>query len=168
MKEINNLEEELREVAPFLSKMKKEGDGFTIPKNYFSNLADEIIEQVSIDNQEVVVAKVANRNWLADILNSLNWLLQPRPAMAFGSLLLLVFAGFFLMNLPTESEKSISLSDISLEELEIYFEENMEEYDTEILVEGNEKLLENGLENENDLDRYFDEIIEESELEDLL
>jgi len=168
MKERNNLEEELREITPFLSTMKKEGDGFKVPENYFKNLPDEIIGQLPADNQNVIVKEGRSGNWFTELLNSINWLLQPRLAMAFGSVLLLVFAGLFLLNSPSELEQNISLSDISLEELEMYFEENIDEYDTGILVEGNEILLDNELGNDDDLNRFFEGIIEESELEDLL
>lgn len=168
MEERQNLQEELRKIAPFLSKMKKESDGFTVPDNYFKKLPDEIINQLNVDNQEVALSRGNEKNWWKDFLNNLNWLLQPRPAMAFASILLLIFAGLFLMNPTTEPEKSIALSDISLEELEIFFEENMEDYATETLVEGNEQLMEKGFGDGDDLDEYFEEMIEEADLEDLL
>ncbi|MFT5912322.1 MAG: hypothetical protein ACI9XO_003855 [Paraglaciecola sp.] len=162
------LDNELREIAPFLSKMKNKGTGFDVPKDYFKKLPDEIFAQLAIDNQGVASKAAHKTSWLSNIFEKLNWLLQPRPTMAFASVLTLILAGLFLLNQPDNPSESIALSDISLEELETYLDTHIDEFDAEILVQGDENLLQNGIEKEDDMDAYFEEIIEETDLEDLL
>jgi hypothetical protein len=168
MKEIENLQKELENHSPFLAKMKRNDSGFEVPKNYFKNLPDEIIGQLTTDNQPINSKKEAKTSWLTEVLDNLAWLLQPRPAMAFTSVLLLIFAGLFLLKTQKNTASSVSLADIPVEDLELYLSENIDEFDTETLVQSDENLFENGINSTDEMDAYFEEIIEETDLEDLL
>lgn len=168
MKEIENLQKELDNQSPFLAKMKRNGRGFEVPKDYFKKLPDEIIRQFSIDNQPITPNNEVKTSWLTGVLANLAWLLQPRPAMAFVSVLLLIFAGLFLLKTPDNSAMTTSLSEISMEDLELYLSKNIDEFDAETLVQSDENLFQNGLNATDEVDAYFEEIIEETDLEDLL
>jgi hypothetical protein len=49
---MNNNHEELRKelqaLSPFLEVMKTEKEGFKVPENYFSTLADEVLWKIKI------------------------------------------------------------------------------------------------------------------------
>jgi hypothetical protein len=82
----------MNELSPFLDKNKKEKEGFTVPKHYFSNLQLEIMQQVQA---ELPVAQpmraVRSLSWW-------QWLqvnVAPRYALALASVLVVVGAYFF-------------------------------------------------------------------------
>lgn len=168
MNDTENLRQELAELSPILSKMKKEGDGRQVPKDYFKNLPDQILQHLDIGSLGVAKPKIVKTERWKALWDKLTWLLQPRSVMAFASIVLLIFAGLFLLNRPTDNQNSVSLSDIPLEELEIFLRDNIGEYDPETLVKGEENLIKDGFGKEDGLDDYLEGIIEESELEDLL
>lgn len=168
MKKEENIKDELAGMAPFLIKMKAENDGLKVPENYFHNLTIEVMEEVKADRQIAEKEQVVSEQWFVKLINQLRFLLQPQPMMALASILILVVAGLFFIDQPSNSQESLVLSDISIEALDLYLEENIEDFDSEMLVEGNEQILQEGFELEDELDVYLEEILEETDLEDLL
>ena len=168
MKNRENLLEELKEIAPNLAKMKRQKVDFQVPENFFEQLSDKVIEQYKAENQMVSLPKKKTKTQLDHWLDVLQQLFQPKPVMALATVILLIVAGLFLLQSPADSGAEISLSEIPIEDLEDYLNENIEEFDATLLVDGSEDLWQGDRAQEDDYEQFFEEIIEEYELEDLL
>jgi hypothetical protein len=95
-------DKELRELSPLLNYLKKEqqGDGFRVPKFYFDNLADKVIAEAKATEKLVIKAKKETPQYptlLARLQDFVGELFRPRLALAFGSLLLIGVAAWFML-----------------------------------------------------------------------
>ena len=171
MKNKNNIQKELKELSPFLLEHKNKFEGYDVPKNYFKSLPDEIIKQLNIVPEKTVEEK---ENWFVQLTQSIQYFFQPRYALAYASVALLLIAGvFFIKNIDGENPSEITavalLNDVSDEVLNEYISANIGEFDETILTE---ELADNmdsplpGLDFEND-DELMDELIEGLDMEDL-
>ena len=172
------VQDELSSISPMLSKMKQEQeDPFRVPHNYFEQLPDDIMRQLKAEAAPEP-AKTQGISWIDRMLESLTVLLQPRMAVAFASMALLIVAAFFFLQSPGEESPYVAeiQEDISEQEIAAYIEANIDEFDAELLFAESdspyEDLQDNSLEVEDEeLDEYMDDLIDEldeSELEQLL
>ena len=164
----NEIKEELQEHSPFLSKLKEEELPFKVPDHYFQNLQEEVLRQVKTE------AAPANtqKTWLDQLLEQVQWLLQPRPALAFASIVLLIAVGLNFLSTSDEVTSDFSLADLSEEEIRNYVSDNLDEFDIDLILQVNasdpEWELNPTLDLEDaELEQYLDEIIDEIEEEDL-
>lgn len=170
MKNKDELRDELNELSPLLAKRKGMDEGFKVPKDYFSALPDEIMEKVQPKAQPNLVPQ---SNWLDGIAEFFQSLFQPRYALAYASVAILVVAGIYLSDGFGGNGESIhvttpivSLENISDEVLENYLADNIETIDDDILEE---YFVESDVKNTNDYNETdeIDEFIEEDILDDL-
>ena len=160
----------MRELSPVLAQIREQHDGFTVPENYFQELTGEILQKTIAPTAR---AKEKKNGGLRTFLSNLQIVWQPRYAMAIAALALLIIAGLFWL-WPTMNNPSsgIAWSDISVEEMTSYVQANIQEFDLETLVEmapdmETQSILE-GTEIEQDaLDDYLDNIINEVDIEEL-
>ena len=171
MNKKDDIREELREHSPFLSKLKDQEEAFKVPKGYFKSLPDEIMRQIKAE--ENPISPQSSPSILDQLINQLQWLLQPRPALALASIAVLIAIGISFLgsdNIPT-TENDL-WADISSEEINQYVASNIEDFDTDLLIEtGNidpdwELNTMEDLE-EEELDMIIDELIDDISLEDI-
>jgi len=153
----DNIQEELTEIAPFLAGLKKESS-FEIPKDYFKELPDAILQQVL---EEPSKSSVKSPALFEQFILALQWLINPPRLAGLATVLLLVGGIFFMVNQnPTTAEIAISEDEINS-----YIVANIEDFEEDLILEFTE---ENDFSNlfqdidDEDLDKYL-----ESELDDL-
>ncbi|MEM9918327.1 MAG: hypothetical protein AAF990_09550 [Bacteroidota bacterium] len=178
MKNKKEIKDELSSISPLLSKMKQEQeDPFRVPHNYFEQLPDDIMQRLKAEAAPEPV-DTPSVSWIDRMLESLSALLQPRMAMAFASMVLVIVATFFFLRSPVEENPTAiaeTQEEISDQEIAAYIEANIDEFDAELLFaesDFQDELQDNTLDLEaEELDKYLDDLIDDldaSELEQLL
>jgi len=168
------IQKELETISPLLAKLRKKDSGFVVPENYFQNLSEEILNNTSISSNTTLAEKEnSQHNWFDSLISALQLLLQPRYAMTVAVIGLLIVAGvFWLQPKGTGLSTEVAWSDITTEEMTGYIEANIHEFEVSSLVElapdiERQSILHNADIEEETLDGYLKEIIEEVEFEDL-
>lgn len=137
-----NLHKELAELSPLLSELRKKKEDYQLPDGYFQQLQANVLEQLKGEKPLIAIqppsAKQSVSIW-EQILTQLEWLIRPRYAVAFGSVAFLVVASWFLFK---SNEKTVdncaTLACVPDTELEQYIEENIEDFETELLWQSTE------------------------------
>ncbi len=134
---MNNNHEELREelqaMSPFLEVMKTEKEGFKVPENYFSTLADEVLWKIKTEPTPVEVNAPIRKSWLQQIDSLLRAFLQPRLVLALASIALIIVAGMFFISPLFQPQDD--LASLSHDEIHQYLINHAHELDPETLVE---------------------------------
>ena len=178
----DDLQEELKKVSPFLADFRKKGDGFSVPKNYFKTLPDEVLKQIGEDAIRAKPPAKQKGSWLDEMISAIQFLLQPKYAMAVASVLLLIVACIFIFqrqNAPNPlaiNVQKVPLEEISFEEMDAYIAQNIDDFEEDLLVpdgfsEGETEAFSNLHLKDKEIENYLDDVIEEmdlSELEDIL
>ncbi len=175
MKNREEIKDELKELSPFLWEQKGRPEGFEVPKDYFKSLPDEVLQKVNAGQQTVIEPK---EHWWDNLMEYLQSLFQPKYALAFASVAILLIAGMVYMKKddmqsPTPQLAEVILDQVPDDVLQDYISNNIDEFDESLLEE---ELTENSGEplpefEINDPDELMDELIDDldiSELEDLL
>ena len=165
-----DIRKELQELSPHLLKLKEQGDGFRVPEGYFQRMQKEVLEKVQGSTPPV---SAKNIGWLDRFFEPLLFLFQPRWALAFASIALLIVLGtvWLYQSQPVAgSELSAELAKLDPESLNAYIQANLHEFDTETLLEfaanqENQPSFEDLT--PEDLDQYLDEVIQEIDAEAL-
>ena len=170
MKDIKKeIQEELKNLAPSLSKMEKK-NRVKIPVNYFKELPDQILNQ--LDFPKTTTEEVAV-SWKESLMEKITMLFQPRIAMGFAMVTLLMFSFYFLTK--DTATTATPFAEISEDEMEAYVKENIEDFEEDMIfdfIAENETNSFDGIRiDEEDLDEYMYDIIEDlddNDLEDFL
>jgi hypothetical protein len=111
------LENELRDVSPFLADLKKQraDDAFQTPKYYFDNLADTVLAQAKMP-QKVAVESAKRTPQYKSLFERFEGffapILQPKMALAFGSVALVAAAGWYAL-MPKMSQNQANSGQIA-------------------------------------------------------
>lgn len=177
MKKVN-LDEELREISPFLHDLKKRdgaGNGFRVPEGYFANMEDEVfatLDAIGARRKTAPVPSFGQRlaDWLAGF-----W--RPRLALAFaGMLAVALSAWWFLRPNPADAPAQFATVEISEEEAETFVLAHVGDFEPHQLApDGPEDLpnpIKESLEKNNslrpeDVEHLLDDLTD-AELEELL
>ena len=175
MKNNDNIRDELNELSPFLAKRKGMEEGFKVPKDYFSTLPDEVMKRVRPEASPIAEPQ---RDWLDGVAGFFQNLFQPRYALAYASVAVLIAAGVYFFSPPEDPALPVAnFENISDEALESYLSENIDAFSTDLLeahfaesshLEGRGGGGKNlpGLEME-ELENYLDNTLDEIDLDDL-
>lgn len=129
------IEEELKEISPFLANLKKEMPDkapFKTPKYYFDTLADKVIEKADTKTQSIPPPQYGERpNWFEGLQQWVATWLQPRYALAFATVTILAVSGWFFM----QKQQSSDLNFATTEEIQQYIQENIDDFDLELIQE---------------------------------
>lgn len=142
MKKNTDIQNELKEQSPFLSKKLKEAEGgFKVPSGYFDSLSDKILQEVKAEDATVVQIP----NSTTDVISIKKK--QPfRMIAAAASIALIVVAGLWLMPQSTVTHNPhAELEAYSEAEVLQYLDENMDDF-------GFEHLVESGIVSDTDID----------------
>ncbi|MEM7102107.1 MAG: hypothetical protein AAF502_03175 [Bacteroidota bacterium] len=160
-----HINKELEEIAPLLSKMKKE-EGYKIPFNYFEKMEDDIMSQLF--PKEETVGAVPQTSWWENAIQSLGILFRPRLVMAVASVTVIILAGYSIWGnifTPGVDCDSEPVACITLEDIESYIDNNIDDFDIDMLAESkfNEFSEPDLIDIDPEaLDRYIDENILET------
>lgn len=133
-------------------------EGYSIPKNYFTDLQNSVIASN-------IERPVANQNWWERFWSIL---LQPRLQIAFATLSVMAIGFFFLF--PKQSS-DFTFASISEAELDQYIDDNIGDFDENLfinLVEITEDEAILDINFEEDIDSYLEENIDLFEAEELI
>ena len=146
--------------------MKKK-NSFKVPENYFAELSANVWEEVQKD--KVVVEKVrpvsTTPNWMEQVIQSISVLFQPRMALSLASVTVLILAGVFWMN-NQSNQQLLADQDLTIEETTNYLAANLDDFDTDLLMEI--EMDESDLANIYEYDLDFEEEDLDAILNDLL
>jgi hypothetical protein len=165
MKNKDELRDELNELSPLLAKRRGMDEGFKVPKDYFRSLPDEVLKKVRPETPPIVEPQ---RNGLAGLTEFLQNLFQPRYALAYASVAVLIAVGiYFFVNQPVADAPQIA--EVETEALENYLEENIDAISTDLLEE---QFAESGTESMPSLELeavedYLDGSLDDIDLDDL-
>lgn len=175
-----NIHDELAGLSPMLRQMKEKDDGMRLPPDYFEQLQAKMMQQL----KEVQPGPAAKTVPFWSVSTN-----RFRMAAAAASVAVLLTAGWWYMR-PTETAAPVVITEpaqveeaaLTSEEAQYYIEENILEFDTEMLAAELEaaETVENPADKQplknnsnkahttdESLDHVLDELTEE-ELEDLL
>jgi len=159
-----HIQDELKDIAPLLSEMDKSQEGFNLPHLYFETLQDKVMNRLT--------EKPEQESRFSRFFKTL---LQPRYAIVLGSVLVLLLATTLFLR-PADAENTDILASISTEELSSYLDENIDDFDLDMLMEDNATStldFSDGMDFDlNELEEYIDndfiDQLEDQTLEDLL
>jgi hypothetical protein len=120
------LENEIRELSPFLADLKKRqgDDPFKTPKFYFDNLADKVLAQANSAEKTVSVKKKGTPQYsrlLTRLKDFLSVVSPPKLVMAFASLALVAVAGWWIIT------PKMPVNNVSVPEMTVVQSPNMEQ-----------------------------------------
>ena len=88
------------------------------------------INQIKAEKKEASVQP----NWLEQLIQQLQVVLQPRPALALASMLLIVLVAWLVIDQPTASNSSLDFASLSQDEIESYIYSNLDQFN-EVIIE---------------------------------
>lgn len=165
-----DIRKELEALSPRLLKMKEQGDGFYLPRDYFQRMQNEVLEKIQAEQAPTASS---NTGWVRQLLAPLRFLFQPRWALSLATIaLLLTFGAVWLYQneFGGKSELSVELAKVDSASLNAYIQANLHEFDTETLLEfaSNQENRPNFEDlTPEELDQYLDEVIQEMDAETL-
>ncbi|MEL7124017.1 MAG: hypothetical protein AAFO07_31555, partial [Bacteroidota bacterium] len=148
--------DELAEKSSFLHEIKKQSSPFKVPDGYFNQLPDQIMNQIKAERKEAPVQP----NWLEQLIQQLQVVLQPRPALALASMLLIVLVAWLVIDRPNATESSVDFASLSQDEIESYIYSNIDQF--------NEVIIEEVANNDEELQLIPSPQIQEDELNDYI
>ncbi len=160
------IQEELNNHAPLLSGMPKQSEGYKVPDDYFARMEADLWKQLK-PATKTVTESVSKASWLDGLIQQISWLLQPRMALQLASVALVILAGFFFMNRSATSQQTDVLADLTADEASAYVLANLDEFDTESLIElsfgeANFSEVDATFFNDADVDDLLDELQKEN------
>lgn len=129
MAKIDDIQDELWRFTPELKK----GKGFEVPANYFEQLPDLVLAKA----QEVEAAELAPKQQgssFDSFLERLVLFLQPRHIMAATAIALVLMAFIYLMPLTSKRYEPIALEELRQEEVIRYIQDNLEEFEEDLML----------------------------------
>ena len=165
----NEIREELKELSPFLSKLKEKGDGFSVPANYFESLSEEIFDKTGLNSSKAVKHR---KGIFEQFIESLQLILQPRYAMALASIAILLVAGIYFLRPASgnNTQEVAIMAELTNEEIGDYINSNIDDFATDLMVEAETEGIDITPELEADpseVEEYLDNIIDEIDIDEL-
>jgi hypothetical protein len=172
-REHNKIQQELEEMAPGLARLRSGESPIEIPPAYFDRLSEEIWMklQTAPAPKPVISWRERRRDWLEK-----NFAVPWKPAYAYAIAAVAVVVIGTSVLFQKESRPIVSAEvTLSDEDIETYINAHLDEFDLRLLaeestpdpIEADFSSDEDSL-NEQEMDRYFDELLDEIELEELL
>jgi len=141
----NEIKDELEELSPFLSKLKKDKkEGFSMPANYFEGFEDRLMHR--IHEEEALEGTTSSDTGSASSPTIGFWsfiksMFRPQYAVGFSvAMVLIVFSLYLFNNGEQTVNQPILLAQVLEEELtlaetEAYIISNIDDFATEDIVE---------------------------------
>lgn len=166
MKERDDIQKELEGLSPELARRRAADSDRRIPEDYFEQLPDVVLQR--LQTAPASPLRVAARR-----TSQRRWYQQPSLIAGLAATVLLLLAFLFYLQQPQPSQPS-SLAALEEEEIQLYIEEHIEEFDLQLileaeLVEGPTVPAPNNLPEieEEAAEEYLYELLEEEDFEAL-
>lgn len=121
----DSLDDELKNISPWLHDMKQPDDGFRVPDGYFGTLEARVFARLEAEG-----LRQAPKNMYAK--HGGQWYRRPRMMWAAAASVCAVFAAIWLLR--PQPVAVVASVDLSAEELEEYVLDNVHEFDLEQLA----------------------------------
>lgn len=176
MENRDDIQKELSELSPLLSKLKMQPPTMQAPEHYFDHLPDQVWNRLQETVQQAPVSRPAAREaWWKQWMQALQVLLQPQYALALASVVVLVVAAFFFFRPRADVDISAPLAALTAEDAADYVVGHIDEFDLSLLLEATESVpaqvesptLHKPAPGDSSLDNYLEEIIDDIDIEDL-
>ena len=174
------MDDELRELSPFLNNLKKENKGnpFKTPLFYFDTLADKVIAEAKMETtnakappQYKPVLSLSER-----IFGWVKVILQPQYSMSLATVAFLGVAGWYFLKptaVPQMSVDNCGLACVPKEEIQNYISENLTDFDEDLLLgqstiadtEGSDATMKEL--SRDDIEEYLKENLDDSDVNSL-
>lgn len=168
MKNQNEVQKELQELSPLLAKLKAQEQKQNVPENYFQSLPNQVWEQIKLQPAPERPVKPLGvwERWM----NALQILLQPRVAVSLATFAVLILAGIYFLK-PDASAAPVK-NELTAEDITSYIKANIQEFDTDLLMEAtadlpNQSILPESNLSEEDIDLMMEEIIKDTDTKTL-
>lgn len=138
MNDKNNIDKELKELSPFLSKLKKNKKQGSLPNNYFERFEDRLMHRIQEENALTPTIKKTDLSFW----DKLMLLLTPKFALGFSVAMSLVIGTIFVFNnnniSNNDNNNSFSeghlLANLSFEETNNYIINHIDDFSIEDIV----------------------------------
>ncbi len=120
-----NLDDELKNLPPFLKDLKAKGDGFNVPEGYFEEMEEAVFARLKASGDlGRSTMKVVKRPGMFPIF------IRPRTATALAAALALILAAVWFFRQPGAIEPLPLVStELTEDDIETYVLENLHEFD---------------------------------------
>lgn len=154
MKKEHNIQDELKELSPLLAELREEEEGYKVPHLYFESMQNKVLRQVNEVPQKAGL--FARFSWMRNL------------AVAASVAVLLLVGVFLLQN--TNDAQVADLENISTDVLAMYLDENVEDWDLDLLIEDDLQLdFSDGLNlDEDEWEDYIEEELLDNDTDELL
>ena len=102
-----------------------------MPANYFRQLPDLIMDRIQ-EEEAQSDSSAPTTNWLDQIIERIQILLQPQYAMALASTAILIVASLFLFQQDPSLVGESTLAEVSDEEINAYVMSKAEEFEIDL------------------------------------
>ena len=169
----DEIKKELEELSPFLAQFQTRNSGFRTPENYFDGLPGAIMRKIKAEEQTAFEAPKPTPGWLELLLAQIQQFFLPRYALALATVAIVIVALVWTLNSgPGQSDQNLAWNDIPTEEIDGYIADNLQDFEVDLLMEfapdlERQSVLQGSKIQEEAIDAYLDEIIEDLDIEDL-
>jgi hypothetical protein len=122
-----NMEDELKKIAPDLFKQRQQGDGLQVPEGYFEGLEDRVFARIE-------AAKLRRPTPMKIQKSRAKRFSLPRIYMAAAAALVLVLSAIWFFQPGPTTSAPVAAVELSEEEIENYVLENVQDFEAEQLV----------------------------------
>lgn len=166
MSEKEDILKELKDIAPELARFKQEqeGTGFQVPPRYFRDLTQVVMNEVKADLQDQPSSLTRAGNWWQSLLENIQSLLQPKPALALAVIGLLIAIGFWFGQSHTNLDHVNPNFAMNNDDLEAYVLAHIDDFETDLLMDMYAETFPE--EEEQITEENLDELLQEMDDED--
>ncbi len=130
-----DIKKELEEIAPSLAKLKDTGPDFTVPKDYFQNLTDDILSKIGREAATGSKQEKRPPGLWEQISAWMATLFKPQFAMGLAAGVLLMIAAFFVFQTEISNKESVVVQgDLTEAEIADYVALHIDDFDAELLI----------------------------------
>lgn len=157
----NETREELAGLSPLLSRIRQSEPSIEAPEHYFRDMQQDVLWRLKTEpNAAPAPARPATWERWATIFQIFK---KPSYAVGFATLILAVVGALWIWS-PNTTEEEISLASLTEEETLAYIENNLEDFDTDLLaqsISGNTSWLGTSDLSEEESARLLEEMLQE-------
>lgn len=159
--------EELAGLSPLLSRIRQSEPAIESPENYFRDMQQDVLWRLKTE-QTAAPAPVRPAAWerWAAVFQVFK---RPSYVVGFATVVLAIVAAFWIWS-PTTNDTDTSLASLTEEETLAYIENNIEDFDTDLLAQtiaGNTFWTGASGLSEEDTDRLLEELLLELDADSL-
>ncbi len=158
----NEAREELAGLSPLLSRIRQSEPAIEAPENYFRDMQQDVLWRLKTE-QTAVPSPPAPSIW-ERLAAALGMFRRPAFAVGFATVAIAVVAALWLWLPQHTTDADTSLASLTEEETLAYIENNLEDFDTDLLAQtitGNASWLGTSGLSEEESARLLEEMLQE-------